>query len=86
MRNVDFKQIASRYEKELRENCLPFWLEHSQDNVFGGYFSCLDRDGSVYDRIPSGSHAPFKGQNSSRSTVMTTIGTFTFRSIARAGL
>ena len=33
MRNVDFKQIASRYEKELRENSLPFWLEHSQDNV-----------------------------------------------------
>lgn len=28
---------------------LPFWLEHSQDEQYGGYFTCLDRDGSVYD-------------------------------------
>ena len=48
MVNVNFKQIASRYEKELRENCLPFWLENSQDKEFGGYYSCLNRDGSVY--------------------------------------
>lgn len=46
---MDFKQLASRYEKELRENCLLFWLEKSQDKEYGGYFSCLDRDGSVYD-------------------------------------
>lgn len=49
MVNVNFKQIASHYEKELRENCLPFWLENSQDKEFGGYYSCLNRDGSVYD-------------------------------------
>ena len=55
MVNVDFKEIASRYEKELRENCLPFWLEHSQDKEYGGYFSCLNRDGSVYDESRSAS-------------------------------
>lgn len=49
MDKFDFKQLALKYEKELKENCLPFWLEHSQDKEFGGYFSCLDRDGSVYD-------------------------------------
>lgn len=49
MTNVDFKQISSRYKRELLENCLPFWLEHSQDKKYGGYFSCLNRDGSVYD-------------------------------------
>lgn len=49
MTNVDFKQISSRYKRELLENCLPFWLEHSQDKGYGGYFSCLNRDGSVYD-------------------------------------
>lgn len=49
MVNVDFKEIVSRYEKELMENCLPFWLEHSQDKEYGGYFSCLNRDGAVYD-------------------------------------
>ena len=49
MTNVDFKQISSRYKRELLENCLPFWFEHSQDKEYGGYFSCLNRDGSVYD-------------------------------------
>lgn len=49
MTNVDFKQISSRYKRELLEKCLPFWLEHSQDKEYGGYFSCLNRDGSVYD-------------------------------------
>ncbi len=49
MVNVNFKQISSRYKRELLENCLPFWLENSQDKEFGGYYSCLNRDGSVYD-------------------------------------
>ena len=49
MTKVDFKQISSRYKRELLENCLPFWFEHSQDKEYGGYFSCLNRDGSVYD-------------------------------------
>ena len=45
----DFKKMADRYRAELLENCLPFWLGHSVDYDCGGYFSCLDRDGSVYD-------------------------------------
>lgn len=49
MIHVDFKQISSRYKRELLENCLPFWLENSQDKELGGYYSCLNRDGSVYD-------------------------------------
>ena len=28
---------------------LPFWLEKSQDLDYGGYFTCLNRDGSVFD-------------------------------------
>jgi N-acylglucosamine 2-epimerase len=28
---------------------LPFWLRHSPDTECGGYFTCLDRDGSVFD-------------------------------------
>ena len=46
---INFKALASQYEKELRENCLPFWLNNSIDKEFGGYFSCLNRDGSVFD-------------------------------------
>lgn len=46
---MDFKKTADRYRSELLDNVLPFWLEHSQDREFGGYFSCLGRDGAVYD-------------------------------------
>jgi len=41
--------LARRYESELRNNIIPFWEKHSPDAEFGGFFSCLDRDGSVYD-------------------------------------
>ncbi len=49
MERDTLKSLAVQYEKELKGNCLPFWLEHSQDKEFGGYFSCLDRKGNVYD-------------------------------------
>ena len=47
--NIDLKVMANRYKSELLENCLPFWLDNSIDEQYGGYFSCLNRDGSVYD-------------------------------------
>ena len=40
---------ASLYKEELLQNILPFWLNHSRDEVNGGYFTCLDREGRVYD-------------------------------------
>mgnify|MGYP002530564891 CR=1 FL=1 len=46
---MDFQHLADQYRSELMDSVLPFWLEHSQDKTYGGYFSCLDRDGSVYD-------------------------------------
>ena len=46
---VDFKQLANQYKTELLDSVLPFWLEKSQDKEYGGYFTCLDRDGSVFD-------------------------------------
>ena len=46
---MDFKILAQQYKTELLDNVLPFWLEKSQDKQYGGYFTCLDRDGSVYD-------------------------------------
>lgn len=49
MEAVNFKQLAQQYKTELLESCLPFWLEFSQDLEYGGYFSCLNRDGSVFD-------------------------------------
>ena len=45
--NID--ALIKQYHDELHERVLPFWLEHSQDKEYGGYFTCLDRDGSVFD-------------------------------------
>ena len=41
--------FAAGYRAELLENILPFWLQYSRDSQNGGYFTCLNRDGSVYD-------------------------------------
>ena len=46
---IDFKKLAEQYRSELLDRTIPFWLNKSQDTEFGGYFTCLDRDGSVYD-------------------------------------
>ena len=37
------------YHQELVSNVLPFWLAHSRDEKHGGYFTCLDQQGRVYD-------------------------------------
>ena len=41
---MDFKELAKLYKNELLENVLPFWLNHSQDLEFGGYYTCLNKD------------------------------------------
>ena len=46
---MDFKKLANQYKDELMNNVLPFWLNHSQDTEYGGYFTCLDREGNVFD-------------------------------------
>lgn len=43
------KKYADMYKNELLENVVPFWLGHSKDELHGGYFSCLDRYGKVFD-------------------------------------
>lgn len=47
---LDFGKLAEQYKAELLEKVLPFWLEKSQDLECGGYFTCLDREGNVFDR------------------------------------
>jgi len=46
---MDIKRLASQYKTELLDNVLPFWMEHSQDKKYGGYFTCLLRNGEIYD-------------------------------------
>jgi N-acylglucosamine 2-epimerase len=42
-------RLAARYRRDLFESVIPFWMKHSIDREHGGYFTCLDRDGSVFD-------------------------------------
>ena len=46
---MDNKTLANLYRDELLNNVMPFWLEKSQDTKHGGYFTCLDRVGNVFD-------------------------------------
>ena len=46
---MDFKKLANQYKSELLDSVMPFWVEKSQDKEYGGYFSCLDNAGNVYD-------------------------------------
>ena len=41
--------LADQYKSELLENVIPFWERYSVDKEYGGYFTCLDRDGRVFD-------------------------------------
>ena len=45
----DLTKYADLYKTELFDSVLPFWLQHSKDEQFGGYFTCLNRRGEVFD-------------------------------------
>lgn len=40
---------AARYREELLRNIIPFWMSHSVDHQHGGFWTCLDRQGKVFD-------------------------------------
>ena len=40
---------AQLYKDNLLNSVIPFWKKYSLDNKYGGYFTCLNRDGEVYD-------------------------------------
>jgi N-acylglucosamine 2-epimerase len=46
----EINSYAEEYKKELLGNILPFWVKHSPDRRHGGFYTCLDREGNVYDR------------------------------------
>ena len=48
-KDIDLAQYAKLYQKELLEQIIPFWEKNSIDTDFGGYFTCLDRQGKLYD-------------------------------------
>lgn len=46
---MQIKNYIHTYKDTLLNNILPFWLQHSGDDEFGGYFTCLDQEGKVFD-------------------------------------
>lgn len=48
-KEMDFEKLTTLYKSSLLIDVIPFWERHSIDWKHGGYFTCLRRDGSVYD-------------------------------------
>ncbi|WP_207422845.1 AGE family epimerase/isomerase [Desertivirga brevis] len=46
---MDFNRYSSIYLKNLVDEVLPFWLKNSPDKEYGGFFTCLDTEGRVFD-------------------------------------
>lgn len=47
------EEWADRYKTDLTEDILPFWLNHGLDKVNGGFYTCVDRDGTLMDSTKS---------------------------------
>lgn len=44
------RELASLYRNELNDSVVPFWLPRAVDEQQGGFFTCFDHDGTLYDR------------------------------------
>jgi len=49
MNKTELLKLRDQYRNALVNDVIPFWLRHSPDREHGGYFTCLNRDGSVFD-------------------------------------
>jgi N-acylglucosamine 2-epimerase len=47
--DAGFEELAALYRDALFQDVIPFWESHSIDWEQGGYFTCLDRMGTVFD-------------------------------------
>ncbi|MFC1479245.1 AGE family epimerase/isomerase [Planctomycetota bacterium] len=47
--NFDKTVLNEQYRSALADDVIPFWQKYSIDTEHGGYFTCLERDGSVFD-------------------------------------
>ena len=47
---MNMKEYIQVYKEELLGSVIPFWMKHSKDEEFGGFFTCLDQFGNVFDK------------------------------------
>ncbi|HNT34094.1 MAG TPA: AGE family epimerase/isomerase [bacterium] len=50
MDREQFAKFETLYQDAFLNDVIPFWMKHSLDREQGGYFTCLDRAGTVYDQ------------------------------------
>ena len=51
--NEYIRQCSDKYRLDLKNNIMPFWLEKGMDPVYGGVYTCLDREGNIMDTTKS---------------------------------
>lgn len=44
---------ADKYKNDLLTDIFPFWIRHGVDRIHGGYYTCVDRDGTLFDTTKS---------------------------------
>ncbi len=56
MKNTDIlylRDCGQRYRDDLMNDILPFWLQYGLDEENGGFYTCVNRDGSLMDTTKS---------------------------------
>ena len=46
---ASLRSMRDQWRTNLFGSVMPFWMRHSIDAEHGGFFTCLDNDGSIYD-------------------------------------
>lgn len=46
---MDIFEYKEIYRANLLDSVVPFWVNNSEDKEYGGFFTCLDEKGKVYD-------------------------------------
>ncbi len=49
----DLLELREKYASDLKNDIMPFWLEHGYDRENGGIYTCLDREGNLMDTTKS---------------------------------
>lgn len=49
MQDASITFLCTAVERELFKNVIPFWCKYSPDHDNGGFYTCLDENGEVYD-------------------------------------
>ena len=47
------KYWAENYKEDLTHNIMPFWLKYGLDKKHGGVYTCVARDGQLFDTTKS---------------------------------